>query len=159
MTFAIIGSERAPGILDGRPVVVPSAVSSKTAETEFLRVLARNRMLLGPRLDFHYVPGRLRLRAAGLKADSAKLETFCAELTSVPGVHSVTPRPATGSIVIEYDPSVLPPDGLSAALHEYGLAAPGDCGGFFPSLADQIASKTVERLVEKLAVALIAAVV
>ena len=146
MTSAIVGSVCAPGILDWRPAVVPSAVSSNPAETEFLRVLARNRRLFGPRLDFHYVPGRLRLRAAELKTDPAKLEAFCAELGAVPGVRSVTPRRLTGSIVIEYDPAVLPPDGLSAALHE--------C-----SVADQIAAKTVERLVEKLAVALIAAVI
>ena len=122
-------------------------------------MLARNRILLGPRLDFHYVPGRLRLRAPGLKADAAKLETFCAELSAVPGVHSVTPRSQTGSIVIEYDPAVLPPDGLSAALHECPSATPEDRGGLFPSLADQIAANAVERLVEKLAVALIVAVI
>jgi hypothetical protein len=159
MTFAMVGGVRAPGVLDERPAVVPSTVSSNAAETVFLRVLARNRSLLGPRLDFHYVLGRLRLRAAELKTDPAKLENFCAELRAVPGVRSVTPRRLTGSIVIEYDPSVLPPDGLSAALHGCCSATPEADGGLFPSLADQMATKAVEHLVEKLAVALIAAVV
>ena len=159
MTFAMMGSERAPGILDGRPAVEPCAVSFNPAETDFLRVLWRKRALLGPRLDFHYVPGRLRLRAAELKRDPGKLEAFCAELRSVPGVCSATARRLTGSIVIEYDPSVLPPDVLSAALHETCSAMPENGGGFFGSLADQIAEKTVERLVEKLAIALIAAFV
>ena len=159
MTFAMVGSVCAPGIFEGRAAVVPSAISSNPAETDFLRVLARNRALFGPRLDFHYVPGRLRLRAAELKTDPAKLEAFCAELRAVPGVRSATPRRLTGSIVIEYDPSVLPPDGLSAALHETSSARSDDCGGFFPSLADRVAAKAVERLVEKLTVALIAAVV
>jgi hypothetical protein len=159
MNFAIIGSECAPGALNVRSAAAPSAVSSNRAEIDFLRVLLRNRVLLGPRLDFHYVPGRLRLRAPGLQSDAAKLERFCAELRLVPGVRSVTPRHLTGSIITEYDPTVLPPDGLSSALHECCSSTPEDYGGFSLPLVDQIAAKTVERLVEKLAVALIAAVV
>lgn len=159
MTFTMIGSGRAPGIPGARSAILPSAAPSHSGEIDFLRVLAHNRLLLGPRLDFHYVPGRLRLRAAELKRDAAELDAFCAELRAVPGVRSVTPRLLTGSIVIEYDPLVLPPDGVSAALHECSSATPGDGGGLFTGLADRIAAKAVERLVENLAVVLIAAVV
>jgi hypothetical protein len=66
MTFAIIGRECAPGIFDGRPVVVPGAVSSNTTEADFLSVLVQHRRNLGTRLGFHHVPGRLRLRADAL---------------------------------------------------------------------------------------------
>lgn len=156
MTFAMVGSGCAPGILDGRKAVVPSAVSSNSSETDLLSVFARQRMALGTWPDFHHVPGRLRLRAEGLKRDPAKLEAFRNEFAAVPGVRSATANQLTGSITIDYDPLVLAPDTLATTLREYRSGTEQDG---LPSWGEYSSAKLIEWLLEKLAVALIAAMV
>jgi hypothetical protein len=156
MTFAMVGSGCAPGILDGRAAAVPSAVSSNSSETDFLRIFARQGLALGTRPDFHHVPGRLRLRAEGLKRDPAKLEAIRSEFAAVPGVRSATTNRLTGSVIVDYDPLVLAPDTLSAALREYRSGTEQDG---LPSWGEHINAKLIEWLLEKLAVALIAAMV
>ena len=156
MTFTSVGSACAPGILDRRPALVPRAGSFKTAETDFLRLLARIRTSLGTPLDFHHVAGRLRLRAGALKQDTAKLDAIRAELDALPGVRSATANRLTGSIVVDYDVSVLHPDTVSTALAECrSETGPASVSPW----ADHIGDKLVEWVLEKLAVALIAAVV
>lgn len=159
MTFAIIGSERAPGILDGRPAVAPCALSSNSAETEFLRILARHRSAFGMRTELHHVPGRLRLKADALKQNALRLHALCAELASVRGVRAATSNRLTGSIIVDYDISVLPPGAVFAALQECRLATDEDDGAGLPSWAEHMAAKGFEWFLEKLAIALIAAVV
>jgi len=156
MTFAMVGSACAPRTLDGRTAVMPSAVSFNSSEPDFLSVFARQRMALGTRPDFHHVPGRLRLRAEGLKRDPAKLEAFRSEFAAVLGVRSATANRYTGSIIVNYDPLVLAPDTLSAALREYRS---GTEQGGLPSWAEHISAQLIERLLEQLAVVLIAAMV
>ena len=153
MTFSV-GSVCAPGIHDARPALVPSAIPS--TETDFLRLLARIRTSLGTPLEFHHVAGRLRLRAGALKQDTAKLDAIRAELEGLPGVRSAAANRITGSIVVDYDVSVLHPDTVSTALSECHLEA---WPAGVPSWADQIGAKLAEWLLEKLAVALIAVVV
>ena len=158
MTLPITGSQRAPGILDGRPATAPSALSFDSAEAELLRVLARHR-LLGTWLDFHHVPGRLRLRAEALKQNAAKLATVCAELAEVPGVRFTRPNPLTGSIVVHYDTSVLPPSTLLAGLQEYRAATRGDSGAGLPSWAEHAVTKVIQWCLEKLVITIIEAVI
>ena len=104
----------------------------------------------------HHVPGRLRARVAGGRDDLRKLEAICDEFAAVRGVRSATPNPLTGSIVIDYDPSVLDPETVSAA-----FATPRSRieGRNLPAWAEHIGAKAIEWMLEKLAVALIAAVV
>lgn len=156
MTFTSVGSLCAPGILDARLAILPSAVSSSTAETDFLRLLARTRTSLGTPLEFHHVAGRLRLRAGALKQNTARLDAIRAELETLPGVRSAAANRITGSIVVDYDASVLHPDTVSTALSECASET-GPAG--VPSWADQIGANLAEWVLEKLAVALIAAVV
>jgi hypothetical protein len=77
-------------------------------------------------------------------------------LEALPGVRSATANGLTGSIVVDYDASVLHPDTVSTALAE--CRSETDEAGL-PSWADHIGAKLVEWVLEKLAVALIAAVV
>ena len=156
MTFAMVGSVRAPGILDGRSAVVPSAGFSNSSDTDFLRIFARHRSTLCTRPYIHHVHGRVRIRAEALKRNLVTLDAIRAEFEAIGGVRSAVANPLTGSIVIDYDPSVLDPQTVSTA-----FAAPrsGIDGRDLPAWAEQIGPKVIEWMLEKLAVALIAAVV
>ena len=156
MTFPIVGSKCAPGILDERAAVVPGAVSLSVNESDFVRIFRRQRMMLGARPEFHHVPGRLRFRAEELKQDPAKLEALSGELAGVPGVRSATANRHTGSIIVFYDPQVLSPEAISAALQEH---QPEIADGGLCSWGEQLGTKVIEWLLEKAAVALIAAMV
>ena len=156
MTFAMIGSERAPGILDPRPAVEPSAPQNAT-DADFLRLIVRQHIAACAPVDFHHIPGRLRLKSGALRQDPARLDAVCGAFGAVPGVRSATPNHLTGSILIEYDPLVLLPHKLSAALRE--CRSGDDTGAGLPWWAERATWKTIEWLFEKLAVALIAAVV
>lgn len=158
MTFAIVGSERAPGLLDERSaaIVVPGALSSSSNEAALLRILARHRAALGGQPYLHHLPGRLRLKAEGLKRNPALLEAVRSELAAVPGVSSAAANPLTGGIIVHYDPLVLASDALTTLL-EY--CSPARCDGIIPSWGEQVGTRLAEWLVEKLAVALIAAIV
>ena len=156
MTFVMVGSVRAPGILDGCPAVVPSAVFSNSDETDFRRILARHHRTLGNRPYIHHVQGRVRIRAEALKQNLVTLDAIRAEFEAIGGVRSAVANPLTGSIVIDYDPSVLDPETVSAA---FAIPRSGIDGRDLPVWAEQIGAKTIEWMLEKLAVALIAAVV
>ena len=157
MSFAIIERERAPGILGRRPAVESSAVLPYETAADFLRVLARQRANLGARPDFHHLPGRLRLRGDALNRDPAGLEAVRREFAAVAGVRSATANPFTGSILIDYDPAALAPAEVASALPE--VRGPADEGAGLLGIIEFIGAKVMERLLEKLAVALIAAVV
>jgi hypothetical protein len=148
---------RAPGILDERSaaIVVPDAFSTNSNEVALLRILERRRAALGGQPEFHHVPGRLRLKADGLKCDPTVL-ALRSELAAASGVRSATGNPLTGSIVVLYDTQLLSPDVLSAALQENHpeIVDSGLC-----SWSEQFGAKVIESLLEKLVVALIAAMV
>ena len=155
---AMIGSARAPGILDRRLVVEPIAASN-LVEPDSLRLLMRQHMAACVPLDFHHVPGRLRLKSDALKKDAAKLEAVCDALHALPGVRSVTPNRLIGSFLVDYDPLVLSPHEVSTALRECCPAVGDDTGTGLPCWVERVAGKAIESLVEKLAVVLIASVV
>jgi hypothetical protein len=52
----------------------------------------------------HHVPGRLRLRSAALKRNVCASEEARRHLAQIEGVTSVRANPATGSVLLEYDP-------------------------------------------------------
>jgi hypothetical protein len=164
MIFSIVGSECAPGILARHPVVAPDGALPTATPIDFGRLFALDRVPMGTPLDFHHVPGRLRLKADALKKDSAKLNAVCRELDAIPGVRSVTPNRLTGSILVHYEPLILRPAALSAALQECRLPPADEAGvvaqfGLAERLAGFATQKLLQWLVEKLAVALVAAVV
>jgi hypothetical protein len=74
----------------------------------------------------HSMPGRLRFRFAPREVDPEILATLLARLSGRPGVRSARYSPASGSIVVEYDPVALPE---AALMREFPLreapAAPG----------------------------------
>ena len=58
-----------------------------------------------------FVPGRIRLRFKELK-ESPAAENAMARIKGTPGISRVEINPLTGSILIEYDPAVLPTEKL-----------------------------------------------
>ena len=58
-----------------------------------------------------FVPGRIRLRFKELK-ESEAAETAEARIKETPGITKVEINRLTGSILIEYDPAVLPTEKL-----------------------------------------------
>jgi len=56
----------------------------------------------------HSMPGRLRLRFPPREVDPAALAALLARLSGRPGVRSARYNPASGSVLVEYDPAALP---------------------------------------------------
>jgi hypothetical protein len=116
----------------------------------------------------HHVGGRVRLKSAGLKHDRTAMEAACSRLAALSGATSVSPNPLIGSIVVNYDEAMASPDSMAEALRGVGVAgAEPTRSGFSgaeaaPSSerpASTIVPRVFEFLLERLAVALIAAMV
>jgi len=74
----------------------------------------------------HHLPGRLRFRSADLKGNARASEEARRGLAQIAGVTSVTVNPSTGSILLEYDPKVIPPSKITDVLASHGYAASSD---------------------------------
>lgn len=70
------------------------------------------------------IPGRLRLRHDVLRAPERN-RALRADVAGWEGVVSVDGNPAAGSVLIHYDPAILPPAAIEARLAERLDAVPG----------------------------------
>jgi hypothetical protein len=52
----------------------------------------------------HHVRGRLRMKIPAAKGDECLLEQVKEALGAIPGVNEVSANPATGSVILHYDP-------------------------------------------------------
>lgn len=66
----------------------------------------------------HHHPGRLRLRASAFVGASDALARVQARLDAMPGIASVEHNPKTGSLLIHYEPGLVEPDAVVAAVAE-----------------------------------------
>ena len=112
----------------------------------------------------HHVPGRLRLRLALSRDDRAVLSAASRTLLTIPAVSSVCPHFLTGSVIIHYDSSLLPPMALCESIRQLGFisAATNDAvsaASLTERVADAAIGRLFERVVESLALAAIAAVI
>lgn len=55
----------------------------------------------------HAIPGRIRLKVAGLKANPSLGRTIQTRLQAVPGIKTVETNPLIGSVLIRFDPEAL----------------------------------------------------
>ena len=110
----------------------------------------------------HHVSGRLRLKLLP-GSEGAALAEVCRRLMTMPAAMSAIPNPVTGSIVFRYDRFAMPGQtifdavrhcGLPLALSPAGGASEGSATRF---LADAVANRVCEWVVESLALAAIAA--
>jgi hypothetical protein len=64
----------------------------------------------------HHIPGRLRVRVAGIKGDAQGASRLGCLLREVDGVTSVAANPLTGSVLVHYDPATLCMSALMARI-------------------------------------------
>ncbi|MEO5336523.1 MAG: heavy-metal-associated domain-containing protein [Magnetospirillum sp. WYHS-4] len=119
----------------------------------------------------HHVPGRLRVRLASVKRNERRARRVSALLEELPGVESVEISTVTGSVTVVYDQAETDASHLFQALRREGhmnseIAASGE-----PDNWQDLASKAgenfgkfmlgmaVEKVIERSAVALVAAII
>lgn len=75
----------------------------------------------------HAMPGRLRLKVAGIKGQSTRAVDLQQRLAAVPAIHSVEVNIGTGSVIIRYDATALSTDGdsLRALTASFASVCPG----------------------------------
>jgi hypothetical protein len=57
----------------------------------------------------HALPGRVRLRVAGLKRDPALAQVLEGRIAGYPAIRHVEASPVTGNVLIRFDPAAGPP--------------------------------------------------
>ena len=128
----------------------------------------------------HHVPGRLRVRSAILKRNPYAAAMVASDLGSHKGVRSAEASPRTGSITVVYDPDIAQLATIKAYLRDAGhLRDTGHLSGQGAAVmpartltlsgeairaSGEVVAKTVfgvvvEKLIERSAVALVAALV
>jgi hypothetical protein len=81
----------------------------------------------------HSIPGRLRLRFAPREVDPEALASLLARLSARPGVRSARYSPASGSVLVEYDPDALSEAALQRELPLLEAPVVGASPGLPPS--------------------------
>ena len=124
--------------------------------------------------QYHLVPGRLRLKIASLKGSETRARLAEARVRDLDGVREVCANKLTGSLIVRFDPAIASVASIFEALIECDLigSVPLPAVQTFPSasastqpalagatVADALVSKAVEALLERCALALIAAVI
>ena len=96
-------------------------------------------------------PGRLRVQVARGRRDAAALRRVQARLEEEPHVGRVRAAPASGSLVVHYDPRALGTDDVVAMLLDLGVVVTGVLGGGYPGpLPEAGKSTTASGLVAAL---------
>lgn len=110
----------------------------------------------------HHIPGRLRLKGPSLRGDAAGLVAMRRLLLATDGVTAVVPNVITGSILINYDIAILPPEVLNEQFRRMGFPSgirTQPEGGSFERLVETLVRKLFEHTVETLAMAAIEAAI
>ncbi|WP_455281523.1 HMA2 domain-containing protein [Cupriavidus necator] len=120
--------------------------------------------------EIHHVPGRLRLKLPAIKHNDEAARRIERAVNALPGVREACANTLTGSIVIRFYPRLTTGEQIVGALRADGyvaagvtLPAPARSSAAMSersaSLANAIAKKAVDALVERCAVAVIAALI
>jgi Ca2+-transporting ATPase len=96
----------------------------------------------------HSVPGRVRLQTASARRNMRLLRAARAEFAQLDGVTSISPNPATGSIVLCYDQRQLSPQQFLNMLRKTGYVARPM--GITPRANTPAESQIVEALSQQL---------
>ena len=111
----------------------------------------------------HQIPGRLRLRSAALKGNASASEEARRQLAQIRGVTATSANPTTGSVLLEYDPSVLSEGRVIDLLAAQGYALratevePEAGSGSADRTASAVMDWVINALAERLALAVITA--
>jgi hypothetical protein len=117
----------------------------------------------------HHVPGRLRVKALAFKNNERQVAQAKQHLERIEGILEVEGSIVTGSMVIRYDANVVRSPQILASLRERGFVSehhPHSLGSqsavsgpMAQALADKVVSKMVESVIERSAIALVAALI
>lgn len=120
----------------------------------------------------HHVPGRLRLRMPAIKHSDHHADAVGRVLGQTDGVLRHAISPVTGSVVVHYAPGrcdpqqlverlreLAPPPAANQALTVWQPAAPstGKNDGLLQRVGHSVATSLAEKLIERSALALVAA--
>jgi Heavy metal associated domain 2 len=100
----------------------------------------------------HALPGRLRVKLAGIKKAPAAAKELERALLREPGVAEATANPVTGSMLIHYDPQQISMHTILARLAPYGLSTPTPPPHPLADFSNQLGKELGKELV-KLALA------
>jgi hypothetical protein len=116
----------------------------------------------------HHIPGRLRVKCASLKRNDMKVRRVCDYLRGIDGVVEAEANALTGSLLIHYDAEMVRSETLLNSLKALGcvhretdVSRPvmDKTHPLVQRVADQVVQKAVETLIERSAVALVAAII
>jgi len=114
----------------------------------------------------HHVPGRMRVKTPALKRNEARGRMVKGYLDTMEGVSSAEVNTVTGSIVIKYDHAVVQGTTILNSLHGMGLVMHPSHPAVFTGgvsygqkMSDTVMNKLFETVIEKSAIALIAAII
>ena len=110
----------------------------------------------------HHIPGRLRLKGSLLRGDAVRLDAVCRSLLATEGVTAVASRVVTGSVLVNYDATILQPELLDECLRRLGAPSgirPHAKKGSFERVVPILLRKLCEHAVEALAIAAIEAAI
>ena len=118
--------------------------------------------------EYHLVPGRLRVKLDAIKRNPGQSRLVQGELLKLAGVRDACVNTLTGSVVVRFDPAVASVSRIVEALRTAGpldaravpatvtrVSRPAKLG----ALADVVLDKALEKLLERCAIAVIAALV
>jgi hypothetical protein len=96
-----------------------------------------------PKLQIaHHVPGRIRMKIPSAKGNPDQLAAYKETLSLIPGIEQIDVNPATGSIVLRYDPERQ--DDFHAGFHRHTTHHHGHAHGPTNDI-DALASKIGEE--------------
>lgn len=101
----------------------------------------------------HHLPGRLRIRLAGVKGNANEARSLELLLQEQKGVASVEANPLTGSVLIYYNPAMVTGQALAAIVTGRQL----DIRTHERLFTDWLMQHLAEVVIEKAVIALVAA--
>lgn len=109
--------------------------------------------------SIHHLPGRLRVRMGVLRRNPQATASARRLIETRSGILHVDANHLTGSVLVHYDPDRISAKAILDVLAEGGFRPPRDHARPADRLADTVVSLAMERLVERGAAALLAAII
>ena len=110
----------------------------------------------------HALEGRLRMRLPKIKRASREALEVELRLEQIMGIEYVSANPATGNVLIHYDPNVIKQEEVISSLMELGFAPQpmdGNGGIASPTTLERVASSMATTIMEAALIRLVGALI
>lgn len=107
----------------------------------------------------HHVPGRIRIRMAALRRDPRAAARVRQLIGACRGVLQVEANPITGSLLVRYDPQLTSGRNVLDSIALGGFVPPCEHADPLNRLVDAAISMAVDKVIERGAVFLLAAII